>query len=261
MKQSDKKKISLSSLANKLSRESIPGIIILLALWITLYFITNNTLVIPSPLSVLKIAIQTLGNYKIYISIVDTFSKAISGLGLALAIGIPIGFLMGMFPIMENYFAPILMAIRSTPVVSWLTFVILTWGIGWRAPVFIVMISLIPNIVYNVMEGTKNVDKKLLQMAKIYNVKWSKIIKYIYLGSITPFLIAVIKVSLGSMWKAAIVAEYLAGDSGLGSLILDAKYYLDSASIFVYTILAILSGLTMEYLFDKIIYSKYQHYI
>lgn len=217
-------------------------------------------MIIPSPFKVLETLFKTLGKADIYISILSTFSKAISGLFLALIIGIPIGFLTGRFEIFYSILNPLLMAIRSTPVVSWLTFVILSWGIGWRAPVFIVMVSLLPNIIYNIMEGTKNVDKKLLEVAKVYKVRKMKVLKYIYLGSITPFLIAVLKLSLGSMWKAAIVAEYLAGNSGLGALILDAKYYLDSTSIFVYTILSIVCGLLMEWLFDKIVYSKYNKY-
>ncbi len=251
-------KASKNSSLNKLFRGLIPGILILFLIWIILYYSVNNDLVVPSPLKVFKLSLNILSNQSIYYNILDTFSKAIIGLFFALIIGIPFGYLIGRFDMAYNYLNPLLMAIRSTPVVSWLTFVILTWGIGWRAPVFIVMVSLLPNIIYNTMEGTRNVDKKLLEMAKIYKVSSKKIIKYIYIGSITPFLIASLKVSLGSMWKAAIVAEYLAGNSGLGSLILDAKYYLDSASIFVYTILAISVGLSMEYLFDKVIYSKYK---
>ncbi len=217
-------------------------------------------MIIPSPIKVLETLFKTLKKADIYMSILSTFSKAISGLFFALIIGIPIGFLTGRFEIFYSILNPMLMAIRSTPVVSWLTFVILSWGIGWRAPVFIVMVSLLPNIIYNIMEGTKNVDKKLLEVAKVYKVGKIKVLKYIYLGSITPFLIAVLKLSLGSMWKAAIVAEYLAGNSGLGTLILDAKYYLDSTSIFVYTILSIVCGLLMEWLFNKIVYSKYNKY-
>jgi NitT/TauT family transport system permease protein len=244
-------------LHNKKYRGLIPGILILLLIWIISYYTVNNKLIIPSPFSVLLASISVLKSPDIYLSMLDTFSKAISGLLFALILGIPLGFLIGRFEVFYDLINPLLMAIRSTPVVSWLTFVILTWGIGWRAPVFIVMISLLPNIIYNTMEGTRNVDKKLLEMAKVYKVKTRKVIEYIYLGSVTPFLIASLKISLGTMWKAAIVGEYLAGNSGLGNLILNSKYYLDSKSIFVYTILSILCGLSLEYLFDKIIYSKW----
>ncbi len=66
-----------------------------------------------------------------------------------------------------------------------------------------------PIICTNVIEGIKNIDIKLIEMAKIYKIKKYRIIREIYLPSMVPFLIAAISTSFGIGWKVVIAAEVL----------------------------------------------------
>ena len=52
------------------------------------------------------------------------------------------------------------------------------------------------------------------------------------------------------MWKVAIVAEYLAGNKGIGVELSWAKFYLNTPKVFAYTMLAVLAGLSLEKVFD-----------
>ncbi len=246
-----------NSLRNKAVKKSpgklFLGILILIGLWWLISLAVNSELVVPSPYSVITSLMDIIKEGNLFTALLSTFSKAVAGLLISLAIGLPLGFFMGISKSFEELLRPGTMFIRSVPIISWLSSILVIWGIGWQAPVFIVVVSLIPHILFNVSQGVKTVDVKLLEMAKIYGVPKTKIIKNIYIGSLVPFLLSAIKVSIGTMWKVAIVGEYIAGDSGMGIKISDAKFYLETPRVFAFTMVAVVCGLLLEYSFDHLI--------
>ncbi|WP_245530507.1 ABC transporter permease [Pseudothermotoga thermarum] len=190
----------------------------------------------------------------------NTFAKAILSLSLALLVGTLLGFLMGIFNWFNLMFKPLAMVLRSVPIVSWLSTVLFLWGIGWRSVVFIVFMTLLPQIMFNVAEGVRTIDVKLVEMAKVYNVPKRKVFKTIYMGSLVPFLVSAINVSIGTMWKSAIVAEYLLGGTGLGVRIQEAKFFINTPRVFALTLSAVFVGLGLEFVFswlwEKKLYGK-----
>ncbi|KXZ40436.1 Binding-protein-dependent transport system inner membrane component [Alkalithermobacter thermoalcaliphilus JW-YL-7 = DSM 7308] len=82
-----------------------------------------------------------------------------------------------------------------------------------------------PIIWTNVVTGVKNVDKKLLQMAKVYKVKNTVILKRIYLPSITPYVSAAFITSLGLGWKVSVAAEVLSHPKNVRIFFKKKGYY------------------------------------
>lgn len=226
------------------------GIVLLLVLWFSVSRFVSSNLVFPGPEKVLIDVYQLFMDGKLFKPVGLTFLRAFLGMGLALLVGTIFGFAMGASERVYLLLQPLNMVIRSVPIVSWLSTVILAWGIGWRSVVFIVFVSLLPIVTFNVCEGVRIVDKKLLEMATIYSVPKLKIFKAIYMGSVWPFLLSSLKVSIGNMWKVAIVAEYLVGESGLGVQIMQAKFYVNTAEVFAYTLVAVVCGLILETVFS-----------
>lgn len=228
------------------------GFILLIFIWQAVSFLFKSSLVFPAPADVFEEIIELIKSGKLFIQLLQTFYKAFLGLFLALLIGLITGFFVGIFRALFELLRPVLMVLRSVPVVSWLSTVILLWGIGWKGVVFIVFMTLLPVVIFNVAEGVRSVDIKLIEMAKVYNVPRPKMFKSIYAGSVLPFLLSAINISIGTMWKAAIVSEYLIGDSGLGLQIFQAKFYVDTPKVFAYTVSAIFFGLLLEIIFYNI---------
>ncbi len=236
----------------------VVGVCFLFLFWWIISMLIGEELIVPSPFTVMKDIVDESMNGNLLPALLMTFLKSVQGLAIALLIGTPIGILMGVSRRIEEWLRPITMVIRSMPVVSWLSSVIVIWGIGWQAPVFIIVTTLLPLIIFNIAQGVKSIDVKLIEMAHVYQVPKTKIFRQIYLGSVVPFLLSSIRVSLGTMWKVAIVAEYMAGDSGLGINISWAKFYLDTPRVFAFTAVAVISGLLLEYLFDRVISLLYR---
>jgi len=241
----------------KTNKRRIPdwiiGVCLLFILWWLLSLVISESLIVPSPYEVLVKIVEEVQRGKLLPALAMTFLKAIEGLGIALLIGTPIGVIMGISKSFEEWIRPSTMVLRSMPIVSWLSSVIVIWGIGWQAPIFIIVTTLLPLIIYNIAQGVKSIDVKLIEMAHVYQVPKSRIFRQIYMGSIVPFLLSSIRVSLGTMWKVAIVAEFMAGDSGLGIEISWAKFYLETPTVFAFTSVAVVSGFLLEYLFDQFI--------
>lgn len=214
----------------------------LLSLWI------RSPLVLPSPTDVFRSLGKLLETPVVIQSLMSTFGKGFLGMLISLGIGVPLGFVIGLFPLMDPFFSPFLMVLRAMPIVSWLTSVLVFWGMGWQSPVFIVVVTLLPLIIYNVASGVRSVNKGLLEMAQVFHVSRWKRFSQIYLGSTLPFLFSSVQVSLGTMWKATIAAEFLIGDSGIGLRIAWHKTYLETDRVLAYTLLAIACGIAFEYL-------------
>lgn len=226
------------------------GIVFLICLWYTVSFLVGSSLIFPSPKLVFAQILEVTKTGQLFLYLWQTFYKAFLGLLLALLVGLFVGFIIGLSQKLYELFRPILMIIRSVPIVSWLSSVILLWGIGWKGVVFIVFMTLLPTVIFNISEGVKSVDVRLLEMAKIYSVPRKRIFQKIYLGSVLPFLLSAINVSIGTMWKAAIVSEYLIGDSGLGVQIFQSKFYIDTPRVFAFTLSAVIFGLIFEMIFS-----------
>jgi len=168
------------------------------------------------------------------------------GFFMALAAGFFTGFLMGLNKVFYELLRPLISVVQSVPIISWLALAMLWWGVGDKGPIVIVFLTLFPIVTLNVYEGVLNIDKKLVEMAKIYKVKRSRIFRDIYLGSVFPFVVSAISVSTGLLWKSVAVAEFMAGSRGIGVEIAWAKSKLETVDVFAYTVLLVLLGIASE---------------
>jgi NitT/TauT family transport system permease protein len=123
----------------------------------------------------------------------------------------------------------------------------LIWFGSELVPVFVVFLIAFPIMAINVIEGVKNIDVKLLEMAKVYNIRFVKRAKDIYFPSILPYMIAGTSNALGIGWKVAISAEVLSHPAfGVGTELYEAKIFLETGMVFAWTLVAIIVGFMLE---------------
>ncbi len=181
-----------------------------------------------------------------YQAILSTVWKSLLVLLAVIAVGIPIGFVMGINESIYEIFRPAVTVIQAVPVISWLALVVFVWGIGWKGPVVISFLSLLPISIFTTATGVRSTDKNLIEMAKLYKVPKTKVVRVIYFGSLVPFIFSTVEVIIGDVWKVVVVAEYLCGSSGIGVLISWARQYVDVPRIYALTIITVALGITAE---------------
>ncbi|SHH51147.1 ABC transporter permease [Thermosipho atlanticus] len=222
------------------------GILIFIITWGVLSFLINSPFVLPTPIQVGKVFIEIIQTKILWTSLLSSIYKGIIALFLTIILGFIFGFFMGICDMCFELLRPIFAVFQTVPVISWLVLVIFLWGISSKGPIFITVLSLLPNTTFAVAYGVRNTDKSLLEMAKVFNVSKKKIIKNLYFGSVIPFILTAFEVVSGNLWKVIFVSEYLCGKDGIGVQIAWARQYVDVPKVYALTIFAVILGILSE---------------
>lgn len=148
-----------------------------------------------------------------------SIQEAFTGYILALAIGIPLGLLMGWFGVVEGLARPFFEMIRPIPPIAWIPLTIFWFGIGIPGKVFIIWIAGIVPCVINSYVGVRMTNPTLIQMARTYGATDWQIFKQICIPSALPMVFGALQIALAYCWTNLVGAELLAADNGLGFLI------------------------------------------
>lgn len=150
--------------------------------------------------------------YNIWVSLL----RVMKGFCLAIAIGMPIGILMGMSETIRNFLHPVFRLFAPIPGAAWVPLAILWFGLGDGAAVFIITMGALSPIITNTLQGVLEVDEKLIQVLRIMDAGRWQIIKYCIVPSIIPYLISGFRLGLGFAWRAVIAAELVGVPDGMG---------------------------------------------
>ena len=219
-----------------------------LIIWEIFALIVNKEIYLPSPISTFKTLASLLIDKTTYIIILASTYRTILGLVLSCIVGIILGFICGLNNFLYDLINPLVIVIRSTPIVSIIILAII-WLKSSNVPVFASFLMCFPVIFTNVATGIKNTDKKILEMCKIYNISKFNIIKSVYFYSVLPYIYSAIISSIGIAWKASSAAEVLSIPKySIGKYLFYAKANLEPTELFSWTIIII----TLSYIFENI---------
>lgn len=221
------------------------GILVMLAAWQVLSFF-YDPVILPSPAETLAALAGMAVSGELWNKAAVTIGRGLAGFFAAVALGIPLGLALGFSKKLEGVFRPALVAMQTTPLVSWLLLAIIWLGLNGSVPVFIVFITTLPLIVINTYHGVKEMDPALVEMARVFGVKRNRIVAEVYLPHIAPFLLAGFSTALGATWKAVAMAELFSSRSGVGAGLAVARMNLETADIFAWTLVLVALGLTTD---------------
>ena len=238
---------------------SIRNKFIVATLLIVLWYVAASfydPLIFPSPLEVARAGMNIGKSGEFAVSILATLLNTIIGICFALLSGIVLGLLSGFSKSIYTIFHPLVIIVQSTPVISWILLALI-WFSNDIIPVVLVIFSSAPIVIVNISEGVRNVDKKLLEMAHIYRIKRSRILRDIYLPSILSQLLSSIKLILGLSFKVAVMAEVVGRvRGGIGEKLNWAWINIETADIMAWTIIIVIVTYLVEKLVMKIIVKK-----
>jgi NitT/TauT family transport system permease protein len=227
---------------------SFSGILLLLIIWKILAMVSGSGLIVPSPEETLKAVGKVVSEPDFFPSLSITVLRGLEGFVISLLLAVLIGIPAGLNEGFLQFINPLLVTIRSTPVISLILLAIIWFGSS-QVPVFIAILTMFPVISSNIIEGIKDVDKDLVEMGNVYRVKPFRILKEIYIPSIIPFLTSGISNALGFGWRAIIIGEVLSQPRfGIGTQMQKAQIFLQVSELIAWTLIAIIISYSFELL-------------
>lgn len=168
-----------------------------------------------------------------------TLYRVLCGFSLAVAVGLPLGVLMGRFRPVENFVLPLASALMPIPSLAWIPVFILWFGLGNTVTVLIVFYAALFPILLNTWTGVRSVNPIWLRAAGAMGADERKLFWKVIIPGASPFIITGLRQSFLRAWIAVIGAEMLAASNwGLGWVIFDAQQFLN-ADVMLASILVI----------------------
>jgi sulfonate transport system permease protein len=220
--------------------------------------------ILPTPTAVGQAALQLASTGELWQSLGISAFRALTGFVIGGSIGFAIGSINGIFPVAEKFLDTSVQMLRNIPYLAMIPLVILWFGIGETAKIFLVSLGVLFPIYINTYQGFRTVDPGLMEMGKVYGLSFWGLVWQIMLPSALPSILVGVRYALGIMWLTLIVAETIAADSGIGYLAMNAREFMQTDvivfSILMYAILGKLADVLARWLEAKLLswHSSYQ---
>ncbi len=222
------------------------SIFIMIVIWQVLAMILDYEIILPSPKStLLRLIDMILNEPHIYFkAVLHTITRGLVAVIIIIILGVIFGLIMGVNKNVYSFLIPYVKFLQATPVVSWIILAIVWIDDYNLIPIFVMILTILPVMIINVIEGVKEIDPKILEMARLYELSTLSKIK-IYIGSTIPYILAGSTIVVGQAWKVSAVAELLSNpDFGIGVSMNMSMLNIANVDTFVWTAtIIIISGL------------------
>lgn len=158
-----------------------------------------------------------------------TLYRVMFGLGLAIAVGLPLGILMGRVPAVEHFFLPLVSVLMPIPSLAWVPVFILWFGLGNVTTILIVFYAAMFPMLLNAWSGVRSVNPLWMRAAGAMGANGRSLFWKVIIPGASPFIITGFRQAFLRSWIAVVGAEMIAASAwGLGWVIFDAKEFLNA---------------------------------
>jgi NitT/TauT family transport system permease protein len=241
----------------------IVGFICIIFIWylITTFGGISNT-IFPKPQDVVTSFGELQSQYGLVHNIWYSVKLNFLGYFEAVAISIPLGFFIGLFPICRSLFSKWVDAVRFVPLTA-VTGLFIGWfGIELGMKVHFLAFGIIIYLLPIIVQRIDNVDKIYLQTAWTIGASNWKTFKHVYFPSVVSKISDDIRVMVAISWTYIIVAELINKEGGVGALIFTATKQSRADMVFAILLIIIFIGYLQDLLFksgDKFLFPyKYE---
>lgn len=149
--------------------------------------------------------------------------RVYGGFLLAAVLAVPLGLMIGRFPLLRAMLDPTLSLLRPVPVTAWLPLSMIFFGLGPKSAIFLVFLGAFYPILLNTVFGVKSVDNKLFEAAAMLGCNGSQLFRSVVIPAATPQIFNGLRLGLGFAWILIVVGEMTGVPEGLGAVIMDGR--------------------------------------
>jgi ABC-type nitrate/sulfonate/bicarbonate transport system permease component len=230
------------------------GVATLLVIWQIMAVAYDLEQILPPPLDVARTIFNTLTlnsehwlyGPNIYEQLASSFLRAVSGFAIAAAFAIPLGLFVGRFRAVREFVDPVIRLLYPIPGIAWIPLAILWFGLGNTAVIFVVCIAEFFPLYFNTEAGARNINPILVDAARCFGAKRLTLLRRVILPASIPYIITGMRIALGGAWRMIVAGEMLASQSGIGSVLMEARYQFRATDLMMAMILIGVVGYATE---------------
>lgn len=164
------------------------------------------------------------------------------GFVAAVAIGVPLGMLMGASRRAEALLNPAFLLVRPIPPLAWIPLAIVWLGLGDAAKVLVIWFAAFVPSVINSHAGVRSIEPHLLEAARSLGIPRGMLLREVLFPGALPLVFTGLRLSLQACWTTLVAGELIGAITGLGHLLYQAGLDLYPAMIVVGMVAVALAG-------------------
>ncbi|WOE32468.1 MULTISPECIES: ABC transporter permease [unclassified Acinetobacter] len=149
--------------------------------------------------------------------------RVFTGFAIGAGLGIVFAILVGLNQQADAFLEPTFSAIKSIPSLAWIPLLLLWLGIDEGSKLTLIAIGAFFPVYTNTVAGIKGVDRKLIELAQVYRLRYMQQITQVVLPAASPSILTGLRNSLSLSWMFMIAAELIAATQGIGYLLSDGR--------------------------------------
>lgn len=222
-----------------------------LLVWQLLTWLVGNKILLEGPLAVIKRLFEDLQTTVYYQTVGASLLRIVGGFLCGTILAVVVSIIAGKYPLAGEILMPVVQFLKAAPITCFVV-LLLIWAGSGNLAFYIAVLVAFPPVYFNLLEGIRQIDRKLIEVAKVYRMPLRNRLRYIYLPGVEPYFISALSLAIGTAFKAGVAAEIIGTpDYSMGERIYMSKIYLDTAGVLSWMITIILVAYLCEKLFVK----------
>ena len=211
------------------------SLLALLMLWQIVSGLLNTNL-LPAPIIVADFFWRELRSGQLPYHLGITLLRLTVSFFIAMLLGCAIGILLGRHQKLDDFFDNWLIIFLNIPALVTIILCYVWFGLVESAAILAVVINKLPNVAVTIREGTRALNKDLLEMARCYHFSYRKTLVHVIWPQLHPFFMGAARSGIALIWKIVLVVELLGRSNGMGYQLHLFFQLFDVAGILAYTI-------------------------
>ena len=226
---------------------SLLSLLALLGLWHVAAMSAQSPL-LPGPATVFTLLGQELASGRLPRQLGATLARLAVSFTVSMLLGTAIGITLGRSPSLDRFFDSWLVIALNIPALVTIILCYVWFGLVEAAALTAVIVNKLPNVIVTLREGTRHLERDLLEMAAVYRFGWFKTLRHVIWPQLFPFMLAAARTGLALIWKIILVVELLGCSNGMGYQLHLFFQMFDVTGILAYSIAFIVVVQLIEWL-------------
>jgi NitT/TauT family transport system permease protein len=222
----------------------------LLGAWQVAALVLNNDS-FPTALEAIRAIPSILGDKESLINILASLRRMAIGFGVAVAVSIPLGLMMGRSRGVASFFNPLLMVIYPVPKAALMPIIMLWLGVGDVSKTLVIFLGVSLPVIYHSFQGAKAVEEKMLWSGAAMGLSAARRMIRIVLPAALPEILTGCRTGLVLALITMITSEMIARQSGAGNILFNALDMGQYDTVFAMIIIIGAMGIGLDAAFEK----------